>query len=174
MLFYSLRTCISRKWMWFWPVVRSRPLMMRPQLDTQALSRLAQRRLCLKSPIRERQTFPNLAQVWMVARSASLVLDFRLALFSPARVWICSSPALSCLWSVRRAPTAAVSCHVFPALGVDVQGFQFAVADILAVQLGTAYRSLAWGKLAKQDVLWYAPIFHPANVGTPAKPSLSE
>ena len=114
MLCYSLRTCMSRKWMWFWPVVRSRPLMMRPQLDTQALSRLAQRRLCLKSPIRQRQTFPNLAQVWMVGRSASLVLDFRLALFSPARVWICSSPALSCLWSVCRAPTAVVSLPCLP------------------------------------------------------------
>ena len=171
MLCYSLRTSMSR---WFWPVVRSRPWMMRPQLDAEALSRLAQRRLWLESPIRERQTFPHLAQVWMVARSASLLLDFRLALFSPARVWICSSPALSCFWSVRRAPTAAVSCHVFTGLGVDVQGFRVALADILVVKLGTAYRSLAWGTLAKQDVLWYAPIFHPAHVVTPAKPSLVE
>ena len=43
----------------------------------------------------------------------------------------------------RRAPTAAVSCHVFPALCADVQDFQVALADILVAQLETAYRFLA-------------------------------
>ena len=102
MLCYSLRTCMSRKWMLFWPVVRSRPWMMSPQLDAKVLPRLAQRRLWLDGLIRERQTFPHLAQVWMVAGYASLVPAFRLALFSSARVWTYSSPALSCLWSVER------------------------------------------------------------------------
>ena len=74
----------------------------------------------------------------------------------------------------RRAPTAAVSCHVFPALCADVQDFQVALADILVAQLGTAYRFLAWGKRAILDVLRYAPIFHPAQVAEPAQPSLSE
>ena len=43
----------------------------------------------------------------------------------------------------RRAPTSAVSCHVFPALGADVHAFQVALADILVAQLRITYRSFA-------------------------------
>ena len=74
-----------------WPP--SRPWMMRPQLNAVVLSRLAQRRLGLNSPIRERKTFPHLTQVWLVFRSTSV----ERALFSSASIWICSSPALSCI-----------------------------------------------------------------------------
>lgn len=57
----------------------------------------------------------------------------------------CLALSLKC-----RAPTAAVSFHVFPAQGIDVQGFQVALAYILVVQLWTAYSSLARGKLANK------------------------
>ena len=107
----------------------------------------------------------------MVAGSASLVSAFRVALLSLGQgldlLLLCLELSLK-----RKAPTAAVNC--LPALGVDVQGFQVAPADILVAQLETFYRSLACGKLAIQDVLWYAPIFHPAHVAEPALPSLSK
>ena len=72
------------------------------------------------------------------------------------------------------APSAAVSCSVFPALCVDVQGLRVALADIFEAQLGAANSSLARGKFAVEDVLGHTAILHPAHMGKPTQPALSE
>ena len=72
------------------------------------------------------------------------------------------------------APFVAVSCCVFPALCVDVQGFHVMLADISVAQLGAANSSLARGKFAIEDVLWDVPILHPAHVAEPSQPAWSE
>ena len=57
-------------------------------------------------------------------------------------------------------PSAAVSCCIFPALCVDVQGLRVALADIFEAQLVAANSSLARGKMTIQDVLGYTAILH--------------
>ena len=72
------------------------------------------------------------------------------------------------------APSAAVSCCIFPALCVDVQGLHVALAGIFEAQLGAANSSLARCKFAEEDVLGYTTILHPAYVAKPSQPALSE
>ena len=72
------------------------------------------------------------------------------------------------------APSAVVSCCIFPALGVDVQGLRVALADIFEAQLVVANSSLARGQFAVEDVLGHTAIFHPAHMGKPPQPALSE
>ena len=60
-------------------------------------------------------------------------------------------------------PSAAVSCCIFPALCVDVQGLHVTFAGIFEVQLGAANSSLARGTFAAEDVLGYMVVLHPAH-----------
>ena len=71
------------------------------------------------------------------------------------------------------APSAVVSCCIFPALCVDFQGLHVALADIFKARLGAANSSLARGKFAVEDVLGYTAILHP-DVAKPSQPALSE
>ena len=56
------------------------------------------------------------------------------------------------------APAAAICRNVFPALGVDFQGFHISFARILVPQLWTATGSFANGKFSIEDVLRYYAI----------------
>ena len=78
------------------------------------------------------------------------------------------------LFAEDTAPSAAVSCCIFPALCVDVQGLRVALADIFEARLGAANSSLARGKFAVEDVLGHTAILHPAHMGKPSQPALSE
>ena len=66
------------------------------------------------------------------------------------------------------APSAAVSCCIFPALCVDVQGLHVALADIFEAQLGETNSSLARGRFAVKDVLGHAAVLHPMHVAKPS------
>ena len=72
------------------------------------------------------------------------------------------------------APSAAVRCCIFPALCVDVHGLHVVFADIFEALLQAANSSLARGKFAVEDVLGHTAILHPAHMGKPTQPALSE
>ena len=69
------------------------------------------------------------------------------------------------------APSATVSCCIYPVLCVDVQGIHVALADIFEAQLGAANSSPTRGKFAVEDVLGYTAILHPAHVAKPSQPA---
>ena len=71
-------------------------------------------------------------------------------------------------------PSVAVSCCIFPALCVDIQGLHVVLADIFETQLGAANSSLARGKFAVEHVLGYTAILHQVHVAKPSQPVLSE
>ena len=72
------------------------------------------------------------------------------------------------------APAAAACCNVFPALGVDFQGFHISFAHVLVPQLWAATGSFANGKFSIEDVLRYSAILHAANMANPAHSGLPE
>ena len=121
-------------------VGRSRPWMMRPHLDAVILSRLAHSGKADFSTSGRGVDGRWFCHTCACLSSSSLSLGQGLNLLLP-----CFELSLKC-----RAPTAVVSFHVFPALGIDVQCFQVALAYILVVQLWTAYSSLSRGKLANK------------------------
>ena len=72
----------------------------------------------------------------------------------------------------RVAPAAAVCCNVFPALGIDFQGFHISFAHILVPQLWAATGPFANGKFSTEDVLRYSAILHAAHMANPAHSAL--
>ena len=58
------------------------------------------------------------------------------------------------------APAAAVCRNVFPALGVNLQGFHISFTHVLVPQLWAATGSFANGKFSVEDVLRYSAILH--------------
>ena len=72
------------------------------------------------------------------------------------------------------APAAAVCYNVFPALGVDFQGFHISFAHVLVPQLWATTGSFANGKLSIEDVLRYSAILHAAHMANPAHSVLPE
>ena len=71
-------------------------------------------------------------------------------------------------------PAAAVCRIVFPALGVDFQGFQVSFAGVLLPQPCVATGSFANGKFSIEDVLRYPAILHEAHMVDPAHSALPE
>jgi len=72
------------------------------------------------------------------------------------------------------SPLRAVSCQVFPISDVDVQSLHIFLAGVTVAELRAACASLARGKLAVEDVLWYSTILHAADMSKPSKPTLAQ
>ena len=75
---------------------------------------------------------------------------------------------------VRAAQLRAISCQVLPISEVDVQSLHISLAGVTVAELRAAYTSLAGGKLAVEDVLWYSTILHAADMAKPSKPTLAQ
>ena len=157
----------------FWPSVRRSVSTIRPwvmhsrccQVLAVVLPRLPQRHL------------------WMTVSAASGTgvggrrVFSACSCFSSGSLFICEAqgPHFTCFELPLKctAPSAAVCWWVLPTIGINIQGFQFTLANILIPQLGAANRSFARGELAVEDVFWYAAVLHPAHVPQPTQSAFS-
>ena len=129
------------------------------RLESQSGYERLQRFAWLKRPMREPQILPQVSHLWVVLSAlAEGWRSFLRACFSSAAADVLVSPSLRSVF--RAAQLRAISCQVFPISEVDVQSLHISLAGVIVAELRAACASLASGKLAADDVLWYSTIIH--------------